>query len=68
MDYIAFTTLTLNGNTYERGDTIAPEDVPTTSLRRFLDKGLIDVVGGGATGGGATGPTGVTGPTGPTGE
>lgn len=64
MDFVAFTTLTLNGNVYERGDVIAPADVPTTNLRRFLDKGLIDVIGGGASGSGATGPTGPTGPVG----
>ncbi len=47
MDYIAIVALELNGNSYASGDTIAPEDVPTTKLRSMVDKGLIDAVGGG---------------------
>lgn len=45
MDYIAISTITLNGNVYERNDVIAPEDVPTTKLRSMMDRGLIDAVG-----------------------
>lgn len=45
MDYIAIVRLQLNGNTYESGDTIAPEDVPTTKLRSMVDKGLIEAIG-----------------------
>lgn len=48
MDYIAIVALELNGNSYASGDTIAPEDVPTTKLRSMVDKGLIDAVGGGS--------------------
>lgn len=65
MDYIAIVALQLNGNSYASGDTIAPEDVPTTKLRSMVDKGLIEAIGSAA--GGATGPAGATGATGPTG-
>ena len=44
MDYVAIVTLELNGNTYNKGDVIAPADVPTTKLRSLVDKGLIDAV------------------------
>ena len=71
MDYIAIVALQLNGNSYASGDTIAPEDVPTTKLRSMVDKGLIEAIGSasaGATGpAGATGATGTAGATGPTG-
>lgn len=69
MDYVAIVTLELNGNTYERGEVIAPADVPTTKLRRFIDKGMIDVVGENLGITGPTGPSGasVVGPTGPAG-
>lgn len=43
--YIAISTLSLNGIEYVPGQIILPEDVPTTKLRRFIDRGLIEAIG-----------------------
>lgn len=43
--YIATSTLSLNGSEYVPGEIIHPEDVPTTKLRRFIDRGLIEAIG-----------------------
>lgn len=43
--FIAIQQLTLHGNTYTAGQVIADEDVPTTTLRRFIDRGLIEAIG-----------------------
>lgn len=46
--YIAIQQLTLNGNAYTAGQIIADADVPTTTLRRFIDRGLIEAIGSAA--------------------
>lgn len=43
--FIAIQQLTLHGNTYTAGQVIADDDVPTTTLRRFIDRGLIEAIG-----------------------
>ncbi|TXH48966.1 MAG: hypothetical protein E6Q97_23550 [Desulfurellales bacterium] len=46
--YIAIQQLTLNGSVYTAGQIIADADVPTTTLRRFIDRGLIEAIGSAA--------------------